>query len=588
MRTGIAALLALCAIISCGKGEEPATPDQGQPVPSVPQNVKLHSATETSLTFQWDAVQGAASYQWKLTKDGAPAGEGKANTRNVTVGSLEQGTTYGFSVCAVGPGGSSAYSAVVEGMTKGTKPLPPDPSSTVLCVDAPLVISFDQAPVLGKSGLVQVFKADGTLVDKIDLADISKVDVLSDGTMVPKGADADADKIAIDNDSPFHTFMDALHSAQYRIVHYTPLRIKGKSLEIKFHNEALSFGESYYVTVDASVAGKAVGKDDMPFTVKAAPSGSTFKVAADGSGDFCTVQGALSYVSRAVKKDDAVTIEIGEGTYQELLFLRNKNNVTIKGVSREKSVIAYPNNDSYETGSGASVSARPSLGATIGKSGGRSVFLVESCDNLVLENLTIENTYSIPSHKGQAETIYFNSSYRLTVENCSLVSWQDTFLCKGKVWVHNSLIAGHVDYIWGYPEACLFEDCEIRSRAGGYIIQARVQSASDKGFVFLNCKLTAESGVKDGTMYLARSGGSTDYFDNVVYVNCTMGPVIATTGWYTKPVPNPSAPTATSGWREFGSVDASGKAITGHNASGKVLTAAEAEPYSSRKAVLGW
>ena len=244
MRTGIAALLALCAISSCGKGEEPAVPDQGQPVPSVPQNVKLHSATETSLTFQWDAVQGAASYQWKLTKDGAPVGQNTANTRNVTVSSLEKGTTYGFSVCATGPGGTSAYSAVVEGTTKGTKPVPPDPSSTVLCVDAPLVIPFDKAPTLGTSGLVQVFKADGTLVDKIDLADIAKVDVLSDGTMVPKGADADAGKIAIDNDTPFHTFMDALHSNQYRIVHYTPLRVKGKTLEIKLHNEVLSFGET--------------------------------------------------------------------------------------------------------------------------------------------------------------------------------------------------------------------------------------------------------------------------------------------------------------------------------------------------------
>ena len=571
MKRGIAALLALCAISSCGKSEEPTVPDPGQPVPSVPQNVKLHGATETSLTFQWDAVLGAASYKWKLTKDGSASSEGTANTRNVTVSSLEKGTTYGFSVCAVGPGGTSAYSAVVEGTTKGTKPVPPDPSATVLCVDAPLVISFDSAPTLGTSGLVQVFKADGTLVDKIDLADIAKVDVLSDGTMVPKGADADAGKIAINDDSPFHTFLDALHSSQYRIVHYTPLRVKGKTLEIKLHNEALSFGESYYVTVDASVAGKAVGKDDMPFTVKAAPSGTTFKVAADGSGDFCTVQGALSYVSRYVKKDDAATIEIGEGTYPELLFLRNKNNVTIKGASRDKSVIAYPNNDSYETGSGGSVSAKPSRGASIGKSGGRSVFLVESCDNLVLENLTIENTYSIPSHKGQAETIYF-----------------DTFLCKGKVWVHKSLIAGHVDYIWGYPEACLFEDCEIRSRAGGYLIQARVPKATDKGFVFLNCKLTAESGVKDGSMYLARSGGSTEYFDNVVFVNCTMGPVIAPTGWHTDKAPNPSTPTATSGWREYGSVDASGKAVTGHNASGKVLTAAEAEPYSSRQSVLGW
>ena len=106
--------------------------------------------------------------------------------------------------------------------------------------------------------------------------------------------------------------------------------------------------------------------------------------------------------------------------------------------------------------------------------------------------------------------------------------------------------------------------------------------------MFLNCKLTAEAGVKDGSMYLARSGGSTEYFDNVVFVNCTMGPVIAASGWYTNPAPNPSAPTATSGWREYGSVDASGKAVTGHNASGKVLTAAEAEPYSSRQSVLGW
>lgn len=62
MKRGIAALLALCAISSCGKSEEPTVPDPGQPVPSVPKNVKLHGATETSLTFQWDAVQGAAAY----------------------------------------------------------------------------------------------------------------------------------------------------------------------------------------------------------------------------------------------------------------------------------------------------------------------------------------------------------------------------------------------------------------------------------------------------------------------------------------------------------------------------------------------
>ena len=79
-----------------------------------------------------------------------------------------------------------------------------------------------------------------------------------------------------------------------------------------------------------------------------------------------------------------------------------------------------------------------------------------------------------------------------------------------------------------------------------------------------------------------------DYYDNVVFVGCTMGSVIAPAGWHTSPVPNPSTPSASSGWREWGSVDPSGKPVTGHNASGLVLTDSEAAPFSSREAVLGW
>lgn len=499
---------------------------------------------------------------------------------------------------------AAAVLAAACGKTPDTTPqevtltTPPDPSAKTVCVDAPLSLELSSTPVLGTSGYIRVFRKDGTKVDEINLADISKTVTLEDGTMIPAGADADAGKIAIGDDYVFHTFMDALHSGQYRVVHYTPLRIKGKTLEIKLHNEALSFGESYYVTIDESVAGKAVAAEDMPFTVKARPSGTTLSVKADGTGDFCTVQGALSYAS-TLSKDADVVIEIGEGRFEELLFLRNKNNVTLRGASRSGTVIAYPNNDSYETGSGSSVSSKPSVGHSIGKSGGRSVFLVENCDNLVLENLTLENTYSIPSHKGQAEAIYFNdgsNSRKLTIESCNLLSWQDTFLTKGKVWVHGSLIAGHVDYIWGYPDVCLFEDCEIRSRAGGYIVQARVPSGC-KGFVFLNCKLTAESGVKDGSMYLARSNGSKDKNtgeltysgdESVAYINCTMSPVIASAGWFTNPVPNPNGPTATVGWREYGSKTPAGTAVTGHNSYGKVLTAAEAEPYLTRESILGW
>jgi len=444
-------------------------------------------------------------------------------------------------------------------------------------VDQPLVFSLNTTPKLGTSGLIQVFDASGKLVDKIDMADRAKMTVLSNGTMVPKEQ--------MNQETVLHTFLDMLHSTRYRPVHYTPIRVSGNNVIIKLHNEALTFGGSYYVTVDESVFGLAVKKGDNAFTVKDKPSGNTLSVDPEGDADFCTLQGALSYAT-TLGKDTAVTIELENGTYQELLYVRDKNNLTIKGASREGTVIAYPNNESYSTGSGAAIASKPALGAKVGAMGGRGLFLVESCNNLVLEDLTIENTFWADDHKGQAETIYFNADgKRLTIENCSLLSWQDTFLCKGEVWVHNSLIAGHVDYIWGYPKACLFEDCEIRSRAGGYIVQARVNNATDKGFVFLNCKLTAESGVANGSMYLARSGGDTSKYDNVTFVNCEMSPVIAPAGWHTGKTPTPAEPTAVSGWKEYGTT---GVSTSSRNSYGRILTAAEAEPFSSKQAVLGW
>ena len=94
--------------------------------------------------------------------------------------------------------------------------------------------------------------------------------------------------------------------------------------------------------------------------------------------------------------------------------------------------------------------------------------------------------------------------------------------------------------------------------------------------------------MSNGTVYLARSAGQPDCWDNVVYVNCKMSKAIAASGWYTNPAPNPAAPTATSGWREYGSRDSNGAAVTGRNNYGLTLTAAQAEPYSSRQAVLGY
>ncbi|MCF0176580.1 MAG: hypothetical protein HUJ94_07070 [Bacteroidales bacterium] len=450
--------------------------------------------------------------------------------------------------------------------------------------DESLTIDLGMPVKFGSSGHISIFKSDGTKVDDINLADLAGVTIREDGVMIPNNQITDASKMT--------TFMDALgsKSSYRRIVHYTPLRIDGNNLIVKPHSSVLEFDTEYYVTIDAGAlegfGGIEAGKKTFK-TVSKPAAGTEISVAPSGKADFRTIQGALNY---AMGSSSAMTIKVASGTYEEMLYLRDCKDLTIKGFNSSASRISYPNNEGWMNGSGSGTSSVPSINGTIGKNGGRSIFLVENCDNLKLENITIENTYG--NEKGQAECIYFNSGsnkHRLNVENCAFVSLQDTFLCKGICYVHNSLIAGHCDYIWGYPDVCLFEDCEIRTRAKGYIVQARVPSKSSKGFIFLNCRLTAESGLADESVWLARSGGSSDYYDNVLFVGCKMCGAIRKAGWCTDggKAPNPSVATAASGWREYNSVDSKGTAITSGRAScGLILNASQAAPYLSKDLIL--
>lgn len=475
--------------------------------------------------------------------------------------------------CSKG-GGSQTQEQQDPGGGSVTPPEPPAEDPTLVCVDAPLVLEFDSDIVLGTAGTLKVFNSRDRQVDVIDLADASTIEARGDGVPVPKSQITDESKMT--------TWMDALKcGSHYRIVHYMPYTVSGKKLTVRLHSGVLEHNAEYYVTLDEGFVAGHPGfqKGDITIKTKAKPSASsgTLSVSQDGKSDFCTIQGAINYAS-SLGKDTEVTIEIARGDYCEMLFVRDKNNLTFKGRSRPSTTIFYPNNEGYETGSGGSISSRPGQGATIGKSGGRGVILIESCSNVRFEGLTMKNTFG--QLKGQAEVIYFNNDNgTLSIDDCALHSLQDTFLCKGDVMVTNTLIAGHCDFIWGYPKVCVFDNCEIRAMAAGYVVQARVNSATDKGFIFRNCRFTADSGVADGSMYLARSGGDSSKYDNVTLINCTLGPVIAAAGWYTNPAPNPSVPTATSGWKEYGSVTPGGAPVTGHNNYGKILTAEEAEAF---------
>jgi hypothetical protein len=433
--------------------------------------------------------------------------------------------------------------------------------------DTTLQLTFDSAPTLGVAGSIRIFKTnDDSLVDTIKLTDET----------------------------------DTIGYGSFRNLNTKPVRISGNTASVSLHSNALDADTSYYVAISASVftganlAGEAfegLGRNaNWSFTTRAAvPAVGLTTLVVDDTGssaNFRSVQSALNYVMQHVAVDDPVTINVNDGVYEEPLYLRNKNNVTIQGQSREATIIQYPNNELLNSGSS-----------------GRALFLVESADMLTIDSLTLKNTTLIGAG-GQAETIYFNSpNGRLVATNANFISEQDTLLLKGWTWFYDTLVAGNVDFIWGYSKASLFEKSEIRTLGrstgnnnGGYVLQARVENATDKGFVFLNSSLTSGAGPLGdlplvGETYLARSPGGTTTFDNIVFVNTKMDTHIAAGGWAggginNQPIANPASGTPTTGWREFSSMDMNGDTLdVSAREFGYQLNLGEVEDYCSRAQV---
>jgi pectin methylesterase-like acyl-CoA thioesterase len=440
--------------------------------------------------------------------------------------------------------------------------LSPAPRASNVPVDTLLQLRFDRAPVLGTGGSVRIFRAvDDALVDVIRPRD--EVDTI--------GFEGQQWKRVV------RTSLIRIDSADH-----------GAIVTIHPHNERLAYGTDYYVAIDAGVLVGATVKG-QPFaglgrgagwrfrTRAAVPARPELTVDDGGPADFRTVQGALNHAMRTLPRAAPVTIRIANGAYDELLYLRGKDRVTLRGESRGGVVIHATNNDGINPGSGLGQEAlSPS------STGGRSLLLVEDADLLTLDTLTLKNTsLRVTSTGAQAEALYFNSAEgRLVATNANFLSEQDTVQVKGYSWFYRTLIAGNVDFIWGYNHAALFEESEIRSvgdsaspGSGGYVVQARTVAANDPGFVFLNSRLThgpgpglAANDVPPGATWLARSPGTASTWDNVSYINCRIDGHVNPLGWagagvQRQPAPNPATAGTTSGWTEYGSMDLAGRPL---------------------------
>jgi autotransporter-associated beta strand protein len=381
------------------------------------------------------------SLQW--CKNGAPI---LGQTGNMLTIVSAQGSDIGnYSIVASNAAGTTASlnaKLTVVSTTLAQTTLAPANGATGVCYDTPLYVTFNSAVSTVNSGKVRIYNANNTTtpVDVIDMS--SNVVIVSPGINLTNNVQAR---------SPF--------SGDSQTFNYFPVIISGTTAAIYPHSGVMTSNQTYYVTMDNGIFADAAGAyfegiaDTNAWRFSTKPTGpanpTNLVVAADGSGDFVTVQGAVDSIS--LSNTTPTLINIRDGNYVEIVNISSKNNVTFRGQSRSGTVVGYGNNNNIN-----------------GSTHNRMAFKVNGND-IALENLTVLN--STPQGGQQAEALMIEgnnaatAAKRCIVNNADIISRQDTILANinaSQGFFYNCRIVGNFDYVWGGGNL-FFDQCVMHT-----------------------------------------------------------------------------------------------------------------------------
>lgn len=388
-------------------------------------------------------------------------------------------TSYGLPLAVILS--AVSFLAHANGQTAGVR-LFPATGATGVNPDTHLVLTFPSPPTVGKSGQIRVYDADDrSLVDALDLSIPAGPDPTRRAPPVPaQGIDPNPATPTTTTPAVRTTPAD-LHHYQLTTVggltdfHFYPVIVHGNVATVYLHNNALRYKHRYAVQIDggalSSTSGEFKGvtaRDAWTFTTKAAPPPANalrLVVAADGSKDFNTVQGAVDYLPANPPR--RVTIFIRNGTYEEIVFMRNKANVTFRGEDREKVQVGYGNNSAFNP---------PMPGPSR-----RCAFSIYESTGIELTNFSITN-YDY----GQAEGLLVYGSKNI-LSRMTITGSGDAINLRGPVYLTETRIVGDGDTILGVGPA-FFNRCEIQSRGPFMWIR---NTEANHGNVFVNCTFSA-------------------------------------------------------------------------------------------------
>jgi polygalacturonase len=309
----------------------------------------------------------------------------------------------------------------------------------------------------------------------------------------------------------------------------------------------------------------------------APPVDNTLYVAADGTGDFYSIQKALNAAPA-----DGATLLIAPGTYRETISV-TKLNIELRGSDQDASRTMIVFDKSAGTSGGTLHSATAEIRG----------------DNFRAENLTIANDWNATHMQvpvgSQALAILITAD-KAIFDNVRFLGNQDTLYAGSRncapdgqpcaptrQYFTRCYIEGNVDFIFGDSKA-VFDHCEIHStphEEGFITAQAKHYPAEDSGFVFNRCTLTAAPGITN--VWLGRPWRPDA---EVIFLNTEMGTHIAPAGWR-EWHPGETHSIDTTYYAEYNSTGP-GSHVGERDSHTKFLTAAEAAQFGTKTFFNDW
>lgn len=404
--------------------------------------------------------------------------------------------------------------------------------------DTPLRLVFDSPPVPGSQGQIRIYDAaTDQLIDTLDLSIPPGPTTRRTAPRAPylghpypyrgprrtnadtkPGTPTPGVTPAPVNSAPDHQL--TIIGGFTEGFHFYPVLVRGNTALVQPHHNLLGYGRTYYVQVDPGVLSgdsfNGIGGKAWRFTTKArGPAADALRVtvSADGNGDFSTVQGALDHVPD--QPAQRTTIDIQAGDYEEIVYFRNKRNLTIQGAGRDKVRIHYANNEVFNPHP-LNVATNELPGTFPSR---RAAFMADNVQDLVLRDLTIETTA-----KGQAEGLLLHGA-RTTVARVTVRGSGDALQTNGSAYFTDFTLVGDGDTILGRGPA-FFERCDIASKGAFMWIR---NTDANHGNVFVGCRFTAIGGPTELARLPDNKGKNYPYAEAVL-IDATLDG-ISPAGW---------------------------------------------------------